>query len=73
MRASETDAMAMSPGSNVPKRRIERMLTSRYRIARPPNSSSLRGSFRNAFTARTPVIVSTNFTITWALITRDSR
>ncbi|MGC0368146.1 hypothetical protein RKD05_000398 [Microbacterium sp. SLBN-111] len=71
--ATETEATAISAGSNVPNSRIERMLTSRYWPARSPNSSSLRGSLRNAFTARMPVIVSTNLTITCALTTRDSR
>ena len=49
------------------------MFTSRYWPASSPNSSSLRGSLRKAFTARMPVMLSTNFTITCALTTRDSR
>jgi len=49
------------------------MLTSRYCPERSPNSSSLRGSLRKALTARMPVIVSTNLTMTLALTTRDSR
>ena len=71
--ATETEATAIIAGSNVPNRRIDCMLTSRYCADRSPNSSSLRGSLRNALTARMPVIVSTNFTITLAETTRDSR
>ena len=57
----------------MPNRRMTRALACRYSSTWSPNCTALRGSLRNAFTARMPVMVSTKCTMRRAEATRVYR